>query len=381
MNNGISVLTEFWKKLYLLEYIKEGGSKIKFVTGQERSGKTFFVEELTSIAKECNYLTVCLTAKETWLNNFNDFYVSIFNNAEVEDLIKRASTLIIKEMGYNPEDVKEGTTFVDLLATHEDNNALTKKAIRELLTTYFLNNPRFDNNFGVAISLLVGEVLGHPQLEKEHKDTLYSWLSAKKEVKITDIKKLEMNPYKITKYNARQMLRSLSELCHLAGYNGLFIAVDDIDVLVEKSGLNTMHYTKRKRDDTYESMRALIDDIDNFSNIFVLYAFDSKLIEMENEGLKSYQALWMRIQNEVKGNRFNKFTDIVDMDSLNNEVYDTASVIALSQCVIDAFDLSQDALLKETEAEDILVRAKQGGMPLPGLIEDVTLEKGGLLNE
>ena len=69
------------------------------------------------------------------------------------------------------------------------------------------------------------------------------------------------------------------------------------------------------------------------------------------------------------------------MDSLNNEVYDTASVIALSQCVIDAFDLSQDALLKETEAEDILVRAKQGGMPLPGLIEDVTLEKGGLLNE
>ena len=190
-----------------------------------------------------------------------------------------------------------------------------------------------------------------------------------------------MNPYKITKYNARQMLRSLSELCHLAGYNGLFIAVDDIDVLVEKSGLNTMHYTKRKRDDTYESMRALIDDIDNFSNIFVLYAFDSKLIEMENEGLKSYQALWMRIQNEVKGNRFNKFTDIVDMDSLNNEVYDTASVIALSQCVIDAFDLSQDALLKETEAEDILVRAKQGGMPLPGLIEDVTLEKGGLLNE
>ena len=244
MYNGISVLTEFWKKLYLLEYIKEGGSKIKFVTGQERSGKTFFVEELTSIAKECNYLTVCLTAKETWLNNFNDFYVSIFNNAEVEDLIKRASTLIIKEMGYNPEDVKEGTTFVDLLATHEDNNALTKKAIRELLTTYFLNNPRFDNNFGVAISLLVGEVLGHPQLEKEHKDTLYSWLSAKKEVKITDIKKLEMNPYKITKYNARQMLRSLSELCHLAGYNGLFIAVDDIDVLVEKSGLNTMHYTK-----------------------------------------------------------------------------------------------------------------------------------------
>jgi len=47
-----------------------------------------------------------------------------------------------------------------------------------------------------------------------------------------------------------------------------------------------------------------------------IFAFGRKLIDDENSGLKSYQALWMRIQNEVEGERFNYFTDIVDTDKL-----------------------------------------------------------------
>lgn len=40
---GIGFLTDFWKEKYLQEYIKDGGSKIKFITGREGSGKTYFL--------------------------------------------------------------------------------------------------------------------------------------------------------------------------------------------------------------------------------------------------------------------------------------------------------------------------------------------------
>ncbi|MDD2511237.1 MAG: DUF2791 family P-loop domain-containing protein, partial [Syntrophomonas sp.] len=33
----------------------------------------------------------------------------------------------------------------------------------------------------------------------------------------------------MTKYNARHMLRSLVEICRLAGYKGLIISIDELD--------------------------------------------------------------------------------------------------------------------------------------------------------
>ena len=35
---GIEFLSDFWQEKYLQEYIKNGGSKIKFVTGRQGSG-------------------------------------------------------------------------------------------------------------------------------------------------------------------------------------------------------------------------------------------------------------------------------------------------------------------------------------------------------
>ena len=34
---GIEFLTDFWREKYMQEYIKNGGSKLKFVTGQRKN--------------------------------------------------------------------------------------------------------------------------------------------------------------------------------------------------------------------------------------------------------------------------------------------------------------------------------------------------------
>ena len=61
---GIQFLTDFWKEKYLQEYIKNGGSKIKFVTGRKGSGKTHFLRLITSLALGENYKTVHFSAKD-----------------------------------------------------------------------------------------------------------------------------------------------------------------------------------------------------------------------------------------------------------------------------------------------------------------------------
>ncbi|MEY8427468.1 BREX system ATP-binding domain-containing protein [Lachnospiraceae bacterium 46-15] len=49
---GIQFLTDFWTEKYLREYIRHGGSKIKFITGRTGSGKTHFLRLMTSIAQK-----------------------------------------------------------------------------------------------------------------------------------------------------------------------------------------------------------------------------------------------------------------------------------------------------------------------------------------
>ena len=147
------------------------------------------------------------------------------------------------------------------------------------------------------------------------------------------LRALDFYPSRITKYNARHMLRSLAELVRMGGHSGLFVTIDDMEILTSRSSLEAIHYTKVKREDTYESVRQLIDDIDSMKNIMFAYAFDRELLDNENAGIKSYQALWMRIQNEIVGERFNRFADMIDMDRLAMQEYTPEVIVAMSESI------------------------------------------------
>ena len=135
-------------------------------------------------------------------------------------------------------------------------------------------------------------------------------------MKLSLVRALGLSPSRITRYNARHMLRSLCEIIRMSGYAGLVVLIDDLEILLSRSSLVRLHYTKMRREDTYESIRQLIDEIDSLRNIMFVFGFDRELFDNENAGVKSYQALWMRIQNEIVGERFNRFGDIVDLDRM-----------------------------------------------------------------
>ena len=165
------------------------------------------------------------------------------------------------------------------------------------------------------------------------------------------------------------MLRSLAELIHMGGYSGLFIAIDNLEILTSRSSLEPVHYTKMKREDTYESIRQLIDDIDSMKNIMFVYAFDRELIDNENAGLKSYQALWMRIQNEIVGERFNRFSDMVDLDRLALQEYTPDVIISISESLASLQNNLSLAPLTKESALEIASQARTGAVGIPQLIQ------------
>lgn len=172
------------------------------------------------------------------------------------------------------------------------------------------------------------------------------------------------------------MLRSLAEVVRIGGYSGLFIAIDDLEILISRSSLEEIHYTKMKREDTYESFRELIDDIDSLHNIMFLCSFDRALLDDENAGIKSYQALWMRIQNEVSGKCFNRFSDLIDLDLLAYQEYTPAVLVSMSEAFADKVQSRHILPIDETQAKEILSRAHLGGVGVPELIRNATIGGG-----
>ena len=372
---GVEFLTDFWREKYLDQFIRQGGSKIKFLTGGKGSGKTHCLHLFQSIAKQEGYLTVSLSARTLWLHDFREFYLEVLKQADVISLLARCSKKIIEAMGFSTKVVEDGSTFLDHLATEGLADGLTRREIRNQLKQMFLDNKRMDNNFSLACSLLCGALLGHPALEEANKELVLAWLQGDKKIRMTSLRPLGMAPSRITKYNARNLLRSLSELVHLAGFNGLVITVDDLEVMVDGSGMNPFHYTKMKREDTYESIRQLIDDIDTFNHFFVVYGLGRELIDNENAGLKSYQALWMRIQNEVVSDRINKFTDIVDLDAVALQAYTPKMLVQMSQklaSIVQNINVETKPI-DEQIAQHLLKQAKLGGVSIPRLVNQATL--------
>ncbi|MDR1559196.1 MAG: ATP-binding protein, partial [Clostridiales bacterium] len=328
---GIEYITDFWREHYLDNFIRLGGAKIKFVTGSAGSGKTHCLRLFLSRARERGFKTVYISAKDVWLNDFKEVYAAILKAVDLPGALNNCARLIVENMGYNPDDIPEGQTFFDYLSANGNIDALTKRELRDQISRVYLKNPRLDNNFAVCCSILTGGILGYPILEEQSRNLILSWLAGTKGVRTADLRKLGLSPGRVTKYNSRHMLRSLIESLKSAGYPGLVVVVDDLDVMGGMSSFDAPRYTRMRREDAYESIRELIDDIDTMSNVMFLFSFRTDLLENENVGLKSYQALWMRIQTEINSENFNRFADFIDMDNVAERVFTEENITLMSE--------------------------------------------------
>lgn len=359
---GIDFLTGFWKDMYLSGYIPHNGSRIQFLTGRRGSGKTHLIEYFLDQAE--NYITVSISARKVWIHDFKEIFFEVMRQCDLEKCLGKCCETIISELGYPPGEI-DGC-FADYLNSIGSNDPITKREIRLQLNKMFMQNPLMDSNFACACAMLAGGRLGHPLLEGPSREALLGWLNGDKEVKLPTLRNLGLSPVRISKYNARHMLRSLIEVIRLAGYEGLVIAVDDLDILVSNDSLEDIRYTRQKRDDVYESLRELIDEIDTLRNVFFLFAFDRKLLDNEEEGIKSYQALWFRIQNEIQSERVNRFSNMIDLDKL--PVYDVQTVMDMSSRVASLLNTAGERParpLSEEAARSLMSNAGFSELSLP----------------
>lgn len=373
---GLDKISSFIKDEYFASYIKQGGSKIKFVTGKKGAGKTHLLHLLSFDAQKEGLLTVSLDAKNFLLSDITNLYTAVLEALPFEDLINKATENLTESLGYDWHKDRDQKSFNVWLTDKGISTVYTRKEVRDEVRKSYNDNPNFDYNFAQILSLLIGNRLGQIGLTEEDLSFIKSYLTAKGDLKLSQVRSFGLAGYKISKVNARFMLRSLSELVKMAGYTGLFVSIDNLDTMLSNSSLNPVKYTKMRRDDSYEVIRELIDDIDSFRYFFLVFGFDRILIDNETNGLKSYQALWLRMQNEIVSSRINLFADLFDLDKINLTLYDKENISEMSKrlaSILTSYDISAN-VINETEAEKLIKEAKYGGVSVPLLVNQTTLK-------
>jgi len=310
----ITVGRELWVdyicERYLRNYIAKGGSKVKLLVGEKGTGKTHLLRLVLADAKELRYKTVYLSARSCRLSDLPALYREIAEKCVGEELVRglcRQVAQKIKDTDYDGSD-----SFPRFIYDEFHSPKMAESRIRKEIANYFRDTDLNENfkTFGYVVtnSRMISSSTSNIEIACD-------WLRGIPADREVTRHRKELFLYgSLNRSNSRDWLNSLILLCKLAGYSGLIVAIDDLEVIMEKSDRKYI-FTKNQALDICELVRQLIDDTELLSGCMFLLSGRKSIIEDNNRSFRSYDALWARLQTGLAEYRkFNPFADLVDID-------------------------------------------------------------------
>lgn len=313
--------SEFLCREYLQDFISQGGTKVKLLVGTPGSGKSHLLALAAGLAREERYLVAELSASiATRIFPIDRFYGAVMKSIGPWKLAEAYAQQALEELGYGRDQLPARSSFLDAAVRQGlGEEALLRRSLRERVEP-LLRTAELDPTFGVAMAQAVGHRLGSFELRPEEREVLTRWFTADK-VLLRELKPLQI--YKTPdRHVARDYLRSLATVARLAGYRGLVVCVDNLESVAHRSPADGhARYSRAQRDEAFETIRQLIDDVDRSRHSLYLLAGRREVLEDEKTGISSYEALRLRLLQEVRADRFNPYADVVDLNEARVDGY------------------------------------------------------------
>ncbi|HUW65892.1 MAG TPA: BREX system ATP-binding domain-containing protein [Spirochaetia bacterium] len=305
-------MEEFLRRWYLNEFIDRGAGKVKFVRGRAGAGKTHFLRHLGLQAGTEGYLAVHIDALLMRLGAIDELYLAVAARVPWEDMIDRCALNIIRErLGYEDFQLPVPEFWGWVEKNHSHSFSRLKVYIREE-TDKWIAGLDLDAAWAAAVR---GWVQRRLQGETEVDPVWQGWLRGEKQGAMA--RRSMGVTANIDRRSARAMLLSLAVLVANAGYRGLVLLIDNLDVMARTARVDGVpYYTRNWRDQGYEMFRELIDQSHQAAFLLIVVAGAPELFENQKTGFPSYPALWSRVWSEVVPEQVDRFADLIDLDRL-----------------------------------------------------------------
>ncbi len=311
---GTDEYAAFLDREYLRSYVAEGGAAVKFVVAAEEEAAGSFIDTICDRADAAGYLTTRVDAAETRIHMIDQVFFDVARQVDWDGLAARAVRDAWAAVAHPVTGGSEDITVEAVAAQYGvDARELTRDVNRELQRRIYRDYSMVQE-FRIAMLRLCQAQLSSGQVTEAEHAAVLDWLRG--ELRQITLLRSAMIFRRIGRHNARQLLFSLAHWLSTNGMSGLLLQLD-----VRRLGFarrpkpeerNGQYYTKASLLDAYELLRQLVDNTDELSHCCVVVIAAPEFLADTNRGLDAYQALKLRIYDEVRDvKRDNPYSSLI----------------------------------------------------------------------
>jgi hypothetical protein len=300
MQDWLAVL----RKEYLQGFIKNGGAGVKFVVPWEYAERQTLWENLSSVSQEESYAFAAVDAATTKAHMVDKLFNQVARQIAWDDLAYAFLCSTLLESDYLVPAERAGFSLSQIAYL----NGLDVGEMRAVINNRLRDRLSWDyamtHEFRQAMLKLCQAQLDPQDVGVGVSQAVKEWLRG--ELKLISPLKSASIFQKIGRHNARDMLSSLCHWLHVTGKSGLVLALDISRYLEDKrpdKSDKSLYYSTASVVDGYELLRQFIDSTDELQHCLIVVFAPPEFLNDEQRGVRKYDALYLRIWDEVRDRR------------------------------------------------------------------------------
>jgi hypothetical protein len=297
---------------YLASYVREGGAAVKFAAASTDAGRTELQERLAAAAETHGFQMAQLVASEVRVHLIDRLFHAVAAQVDWDSLARHYLERLLRARGLRVPQTPELVTVQRVAELNAAPEALLRTELRRALERELFEDYKMSREFRLAMVALCLAQLD-PTENPVLASSVKAWLRG--ELRLVSEVKRALIFQKVNRHNARHMLFSLAHWLTLAGKSGLLLVLDVARYAeavrpAERGAGN--YYSAAATMDLYEVLRELIDATDEARACCVCVLVGPDFLQDDRRGVRSYQALYFRIWDEVYDrHRENPYSSLV----------------------------------------------------------------------
>jgi hypothetical protein len=288
---------------YLEGFIRAGGAAVKFAVLLDDAPAEELSGGLREAATAAGYAYARVDAAQVRVHMIDRVFHTVARQIDWDRLARFEVRRLLADLRFTlPDDPDElslpAVARLNDYDEHELRRDLNRRLQEDVARDYELVH-----EFRIAMIRLCQAQAEPGAASQALRDDVVAWLTG--ELRRISALKQALIFQKIARHNARHMLFSLARWLTRTGQSGLVL---DLDIrrcaeVRRPAAEEGIYYSKPAVMDTYEVLRQLIDATDELSACFTLVSCAPEFLTDPARGLEAYQALKLRIYDEVHDRR------------------------------------------------------------------------------
>ncbi|MCX5998297.1 MAG: DUF2791 family P-loop domain-containing protein [Chloroflexi bacterium] len=297
VDDWVSVL----RREYLEDFIKSGGVAIRFVIPQDDLSHRNVLKGVRQAAEENGYLFASVDAAKTKVHMIERVFHDVARQVDWDGLAYAFLRSTLQESHYRVPDSRGDFRLAKVADLNGLDISEARSIANNLLRKRLFQDYSLTQEFRVAMTWLCRTQLDPEDAPDDMRTNIVQWLTG--ELRLISALRSALIFQRIGRDSGRHMLFSLSHWLHLAGKTGLVMTLDIsrfLEAKRPKEPNETIYYSTAAVLDGYEVLRQFVDDTDEWHWALVIVLAPPALVEMDRRGLTHYDALRLRIWDDVR---------------------------------------------------------------------------------